>query len=164
MIAELRRRAYLSAMQVASWLPRVELPFAAPSRPELLQPLVEAEPEVVAVVPQAVAEAAPAYEPAPAETPVVAPASRPKIEVPRPAPQGRMATVEPIDGDVGIGAAGGAAYAISSRMIGGLERASLNDYPFSTICGSEAVSVVPAQFLPFPGGRPCDSRISAPGR
>ncbi|MFZ3206713.1 MAG: energy transducer TonB, partial [Pseudomonas sp.] len=42
MIAELRRRAYLSAMQVASWLPRVELPFAAPSRPELLQP---AEPE-----------------------------------------------------------------------------------------------------------------------
>ncbi|MBP8236553.1 MAG: energy transducer TonB [Pseudomonas sp.] len=102
MIAELRRRAYLSAMQVASWLPRVELPFAAPSRPELLQPLVEAEPEVVAVVPQAVAEAAPAYEPAPAETPVVAPASRPKIEVPRPAPQGRMATVEPIDGDAEV--------------------------------------------------------------
>ncbi|PTT84564.1 energy transducer TonB, partial [Pseudomonas sp. HMWF010] len=64
MIAELRRRAYLSAMQVASWLPRVELPFAAPSRPELLQPLVEAEPEpeVAAAVPPAVAEAAPAYE------------------------------------------------------------------------------------------------------
>ena len=97
MIAELRRRAYLSAMQVASWLPRVELPFAAPSRPELLQPLVEAEPEqeVAAAVPQAAAEAAPAYEPPRAETAVVAPVTRPKIEVPRPAPQGRMAKVEP---------------------------------------------------------------------
>ena len=99
MIAELRRRAYLSAMQVASWLPRVELPFAAPSRPELLQPLVEAEPEVVAVVPQAVAEAAPAYEPPHAETPVAAPVSRPKIEVPRPAPQGRMAKVDAVAAD-----------------------------------------------------------------
>jgi hypothetical protein len=95
LIAELRRRAYLSAMQVASWLPRVELPFAAPSRPELLQPLVEAEPEVVAVVPQAVAEAAPAYEPPHAETAAVASLNRPKIEVPRPAPQGRMAKAEP---------------------------------------------------------------------
>ena len=46
MITELRRRAYLSAMQVASWLPRVELPFAAPSRPELLEALVEPEAEV----------------------------------------------------------------------------------------------------------------------
>lgn len=99
MIAELRRRAYLSAMQVASWLPRVELPFAAPSRPELLQPLVEAEPEFAAAAPQAPTEAAPAYEPVPAETSVVAPASRPKIEVPRPTPQGRMAMVEQIDGD-----------------------------------------------------------------
>ena len=99
MIAELRRRAYLSAMQVASWLPRVELPFAAPSRPELLQPLVEAEPEVVAVVPQALAEAAPAYEPPHAETLIAAPVSRPKIEVPRPAPQGRMAKAEAVAAD-----------------------------------------------------------------
>ncbi|UVE17009.1 energy transducer TonB [Pseudomonas sp. LS44] len=38
MIPELRRRAYLSAMQVAAWLPRVTLPFAAPSRAELLAP------------------------------------------------------------------------------------------------------------------------------
>ncbi|MDH0098910.1 energy transducer TonB, partial [Pseudomonas sp. GD04158] len=38
MIPELRRRAYLGAMQVASWLPRTVLPFAAPSRPELLEP------------------------------------------------------------------------------------------------------------------------------
>ncbi|MCS3747647.1 hypothetical protein FHY18_003258 [Xanthomonas arboricola] len=70
--------------------------------------------------------------------------------------------LEPIYGDVGIGAAGGAAYAMSSRMIG-LERASLNECPFSTICGSEAASVVPAQFLPFPVGRLGDSRMSAVG-
>ena len=78
MIAELRRRAYLSAMQVASWLPRVELPFAAPSRPELLQP---AEPEVpVAAEPPV---AVPASEAAPPSRPEPL-AERPKIEVPRP--------------------------------------------------------------------------------
>ena len=71
MISELRRRAYLGAMQVASWLPRVELPFAAPSRPELLQPLPEPEVEAAAPV---------------SETPAAAPvaAARPAIEVPRP--------------------------------------------------------------------------------
>lgn len=37
MIEEARRRAYLGAMQVATWLPRVALPFAAPSRPQLLE-------------------------------------------------------------------------------------------------------------------------------
>ncbi|MCK1786407.1 energy transducer TonB, partial [Pseudomonas sp. TNT11] len=42
MLIESRRRAYLTAMQVVNWLPRTELPFAAPSRPELLQVL---EPE-----------------------------------------------------------------------------------------------------------------------
>lgn len=74
MIAELRRRAYLSAMQVASWLPRVELPFAAPSRAELLQPLPEAEPEAPVAPPvAAVAEARPAIEP-----------KGPAVEVPRP--------------------------------------------------------------------------------
>lgn len=57
MIGEQRRRAYLDAMQVASWLPRSALPFAAPSRPELLQfrqssptPLEPAQPQVAAVV------------------------------------------------------------------------------------------------------------------
>ncbi|MFZ3186196.1 MAG: energy transducer TonB, partial [Pseudomonas sp.] len=46
MIDELRRRAYLSAMQVVSWLPRQVLPFAAPSRPEWLPPApVELAPE-----------------------------------------------------------------------------------------------------------------------
>ena len=39
MLIESRRRAYLTAMQVVNWLPRTELPFAAPSRPELLQAL-----------------------------------------------------------------------------------------------------------------------------
>ncbi|HCF0985952.1 TPA: hypothetical protein NIH97_003374 [Pseudomonas aeruginosa] len=72
--------------------------------------------------------------------------------------------LEPIDGGVVIGAAGGAAYAISSRMIGGLERASRNECPFNTICGSEAASVVAAQFLPFPVGRLGDRRMSALGR
>ncbi|MBF7730647.1 energy transducer TonB [Pseudomonas sp. N040] len=38
MIAELRRRAYLNAMQVVSWLPTQVLPFAAASRAELLHP------------------------------------------------------------------------------------------------------------------------------
>ncbi|HCS44532.1 MAG TPA: energy transducer TonB, partial [Pseudomonas sp.] len=61
-------------MQVVNWLPRTELPFAAPSRPELLLP-----PEPVVVAP---------FTPAPlAESPVealVKPAERVKIEVPRP--------------------------------------------------------------------------------
>ena len=52
MITELRRRAYLSAMQVVSWLPRAELPFAAPAR-------LEAEPEPLLHAPLEVAEAAP---------------------------------------------------------------------------------------------------------
>lgn len=61
-------------MQVVNWLPRTELPFAAPSRPELLE---MPEPLVVApVAPAPVAEA-------PME-PVVKPAERVKIEVPRP--------------------------------------------------------------------------------
>ena len=86
MIAELRRRAYLNAMQVASWLPRATLPFAAPSRPELLEPL-EAEPQALAAQPTPTPTPAPqpvstvAAEPA-APAPV---AERPKIEVPRPA-------------------------------------------------------------------------------
>ena len=36
MIDEQQRRAYLGAMQVTTWLPRMALPFAAPSRAELL--------------------------------------------------------------------------------------------------------------------------------
>lgn len=65
MITESRRRAFLDAMQVTTWLPRVELPFAAPSRPELLQ-LVESEAMRASVVEleQPVAQPAPS-SPAP---------------------------------------------------------------------------------------------------
>ena len=83
MLNESRRRAYLTAMQVVNWLPRTELPFAAPSRPELLAPM----PPLVEV--QSVAPAsAPAPQVAPAEASNVVPIARqperPKIEVPRP--------------------------------------------------------------------------------
>ncbi|HEY0288524.1 MAG TPA: energy transducer TonB [Pseudomonas sp.] len=77
MLNESRRRAYMTAMQVVNWLPRTELPFAAPSRPELLAPLVEApvaEPE-----PQVMAEAAPSRPQSAAHA-----VERPKVEMPRP--------------------------------------------------------------------------------
>ncbi|WP_371364654.1 energy transducer TonB [Pseudomonas sp. QL9] len=74
MIEEARRRAYLGAMQVASWLPRVALPFAAPSRPELLEPLAPAEEVAPAAVPEARTEAAaPAVAPTRPAIPVVMP-------------------------------------------------------------------------------------------
>ncbi|TRO14554.1 energy transducer TonB [Ectopseudomonas mendocina] len=93
MIPEQRRRAYLDAMQVASWLPRTVLPFAAPSRPELLEP-PQAEVEVDAVE-------MPAEPSAPAvaavrEASVAAVVERPKIEIPRPGVQLRQAAVEPV--------------------------------------------------------------------
>lgn len=76
MITEVRRRAYLDAMQVVSWLPRTELPFAAPSRLELLLPQTEpGQPRQVAETVEPVA--APQIE-----APVAAPAAR--AEVPRP--------------------------------------------------------------------------------
>ncbi|UXY52194.1 energy transducer TonB [Pseudomonas tohonis] len=93
MIQELRRRAYLDAMQVATWLPRTVLPFAAPSRPELLvQPEAAPKPEPTRVPNPASAPAQAA--PAAAEAPVQAP-SRPKIEVPRPGATPRVAVPEP---------------------------------------------------------------------
>lgn len=87
MIPELRRRAYLDAMQVASWLPRTVLPFAAPSRPESIEP-VQAETQM------------PAEQAAPAalvvrEAPAAPVAERPKIEIPRPGTQSRP-PVEPV--------------------------------------------------------------------
>jgi hypothetical protein len=63
----------MTAMQVVNWLPRTELPFAAPSRPELL---VMPEPPVEAIAPAPVAKAL--------AEPVSRPAERVKIEVPRP--------------------------------------------------------------------------------
>jgi hypothetical protein len=83
LLNEPRRRAYLTAMQVVSWLPRTDLPFAAPSRPELLAPLPVFEDEVAAPAPSV----APAH--ATREPTVAGPASvertveRPKIEIPR---------------------------------------------------------------------------------
>ncbi|TLX54725.1 energy transducer TonB [Stutzerimonas nosocomialis] len=74
MIAEARRRAFLDAMQVDSWLPRVELPFAAPSRAYLLQPEPEPEPELRSSTPA----------PETAAEPSAASPSQKKIEVPRP--------------------------------------------------------------------------------
>lgn len=92
MLIESRRRAYLSAMQVVNWLPRTELPFAAPSRPELLEPL---EPLVVeSAAPAPVAEAAVAREAMPA---AVKPAERVKIEVPRPSPTNPRAVAKPTE-------------------------------------------------------------------
>ena len=81
MLIESRRRAYLNAMQVVHWLPRAELPFAAPSRPELLQ---VPEPLVVAPVvqPSVVAKVA---------APAAKPFERPKIEVPRPTVTSKLA-------------------------------------------------------------------------
>jgi hypothetical protein len=69
----------MTAMQVVNWLPRTELPFAAPSRPELLAPL-----PTLAVVPlvepaQAADQASPAVT-APAARTV----DRPNVDVPRP--------------------------------------------------------------------------------
>lgn len=86
MISEIRRRAYLGAMQVTSWMPRVALPFAAPSRPALLaesgQPESVAEPGQ----PESVAEPAAVIRPsvravAPSEPGVPV---RPRPELPRP--------------------------------------------------------------------------------
>ncbi|WP_425326878.1 energy transducer TonB [Pseudomonas sediminis] len=84
--AELRRRAYLDAMQVATWLPRTELPFAAPSRAELLAPPPAEAPLAIVSEPLAAVT-----EPV-RETPV----ERPKIEIPRPGAQPRQAAVEPV--------------------------------------------------------------------
>ncbi|AYF90122.1 energy transducer TonB [Pseudomonas sp. DY-1] len=79
MITEHRRRAYLDAMQVATWLPRTALPFAAPSNPELLA-LVPDVPHEDAPVPVADATPkAPAAEARPS-----APSARARIEIPRP--------------------------------------------------------------------------------
>lgn len=89
MLIESRRRAYLNAMQVVNWLPRTELPFAAPSRPELLEPLAP-EPEVL----PSVAPASPAEAPA---QPAARVAERPKIEVPRPTPASSRPAAKPLE-------------------------------------------------------------------
>ncbi len=77
MLTEPRRRAYLSAMQVVHWLPRAELPFAAPSRPELLLPVAPVEDLDFDVKPAPAANEA-------AAAPQARSGERPKIEIPRP--------------------------------------------------------------------------------
>jgi hypothetical protein len=76
-LTEPRRRAYLSAMQVVHWLPRAELPFAAPSRPELLLPVAPVEDFDFDPSPTPAANQAPAV-------PLARSGERPKIEIPRP--------------------------------------------------------------------------------
>jgi hypothetical protein len=93
-LTESRRRAYLNAMQVVHWLPRAELPFAAPSRPELLMPV--APPSVpdrpsVEPVPLAVPG------PRPSAAPQARGGERPKIEIPRPAALAKPAAVAPAE-------------------------------------------------------------------
>ena len=94
MIPELRRRAYLDAMQVASWLPRTALPFAAPSRLELLEP-PQPEPAVVEIPAEQVSPAAAGVR----EAPVLPPVERQKIEIPRPGSQVRQ-QAEPVAGAI----------------------------------------------------------------
>ncbi len=99
LIEESRRRAYLDAMQVTTWLPRMPLPFAAPSRPALLAPVApprDAPPIALAPLPERntatpgprEAEAVPA---APAEG---APAARSTRDALRPPPK-PVAEAEP---------------------------------------------------------------------
>lgn len=89
MLTESRRRAYLSAMQVVHWLPRAELPFAAPSRPELLLPLAPVEEPVFEARPSA---------PVPSEAPQARSGERPKIEIPRPSVASKVAA-KPVEAE-----------------------------------------------------------------
>ncbi|MEN5303995.1 MULTISPECIES: energy transducer TonB [unclassified Pseudomonas] len=92
MLTEPRRRAYLSAMQVVHWLPRAELPFAAPSRPELLLPQAPVEDVDFEVRPSApVASEAPA-------APQARSGERPKIEIPRPGSTPKVAA-KPVEAE-----------------------------------------------------------------
>lgn len=88
MIDELRRRAYLSAMQVVSWLPRQVLPFAGPARPEWQPPVAEAAPQALAPAPQVLPVAPPSAAPA-----VLIEPPRARIAVPRPAATSRPLSV-----------------------------------------------------------------------
>lgn len=85
LLNESRRRAYLDAMQVVHWLPRTELPFAAPSRACVLEH-VEVLPSPLEPAEQATVTAALPNAPRPVEPAMPEPAKvqRPKIEVPRP--------------------------------------------------------------------------------
>ncbi|WP_449429918.1 energy transducer TonB [Pseudomonas putida] len=93
MLTEPRRRAYLTAMQVVHWLPRAELPFAAPSRPELLRPLAPVEEVDFEIRP-----AAPTASQAPAK-PQARSGERPKIEIPRPSSVAKPTAAKPAEAE-----------------------------------------------------------------
>ena len=108
MITENRRRAFLDAMQVTSWLPRTALPFAAPSRPELLKrtepdvasaPVVELESSPAAPV-QVAREAASPEKVTASPAADAARAVMPRIALPeprKPAVKTSEAQVEPAE-------------------------------------------------------------------
>lgn len=76
-LTESRRRAYLDAMQVVQWVPRAELPFAAASRPALLETLEVSQPSGVSLSVHTPTVVTP--------TPTSVPrAERPKRDIPRP--------------------------------------------------------------------------------
>ncbi|WP_407292018.1 energy transducer TonB [Stutzerimonas zhaodongensis] len=90
MIPESRRRAFLDAMQITTWLPRAELPFAAPSRPELLQ-IVETDVAPAPIVESRQAPSRLVPEPAaPTPAPSTSPAAdairsiMPRVAMPEP--------------------------------------------------------------------------------
>ncbi|MEG5265936.1 energy transducer TonB [Pseudomonas sp. JDS28PS106] len=89
MLNESRRRAYLTSMQVVSWLPRTELPFAAPSRPELLAWLPTPVEPPSGPAPAAQASGEPVESSVAVAAPPARPAERPRIEVPRPSSAAR---------------------------------------------------------------------------
>jgi len=103
LIEELRRQAYLGAMQVVSWLPRRVLPFAAPSSAQLLQassepapapqPALQRQPALERVGEAAPTHAAPTHA-APAHAPQAQAEPRAKIEVPSPAVPARNAKAQ----------------------------------------------------------------------
>ncbi len=72
-------------MQVATWLPRVALPFAAPSNPELLALAPDVPPEEAPAPVAGAAPVTPAAEASPA------PSARARIEIPRPGSGARPA-------------------------------------------------------------------------
>ena len=103
MIEELRRQAYLGAMQVVSWLPRRVLPFAAPSSAQLLQASSEPAPAPPLALQrqpalERVGEAEPTYA-APAHASQAQPEPRAKIEVPPPAVPARNAKAQTSDAE-----------------------------------------------------------------
>ena len=88
------RRAWLGAMQIDVWLPRQALPFAAPSRPELLV-LPEPLPEPPRPLPARPQAARPA-QPVASEVPAAAPPAETARRIPLPAVAPRPRETPPV--------------------------------------------------------------------